>query len=332
MANRKRLFSMIAALSLTAVIVISSFFLSERNKRFTVTEKSVIAMGTVVTEKIYSEKHGTEIADITSIINGLEDTISWRKEGSAVAVLNKDGRVQNKYLGEVIYDMQSLSRLTEGKFDLTIGRISRLWSIGEENERVPSEKEIREALKTVGTDKVQAQGYTLTVSDGTLLDFGAIGKGYACDLIYAYLLGTDTKGAVVSVGGSIVAYGDYNKKGDKWRIAITHPREEGKYLGVISLDEGFVSTSGDYERYFEKDGKRYHHILDATTGYPSDSGLISVTVVAESGVMSDALSTACLLVGEKKAIEILEGAGASAILVDEGLNIITVGEIEFEKQ
>ena len=255
-----------------------------------------------------------------------------RKESSAIGILNKDGKVQNKYLGEVIYDMQSLSRLTEGKFDLTVGKVSRLWNIGEENERVPSENEIEEALKTVGTDKVQAQGYTLTADDGTLLDLGAIGKGYACDLIYTYLSDTEAEGAIVSVGGSIVAYGKYNAKGDKWRIAVTHPRDEEKYLGVISIDEGFVSTSGDYERYFEKDGKRYHHILDATTGYPSESGLISATVVAKSGVMSDALSTACLLVGEKKAIEILEGAGASAVLVDENLNITTVGEIEFEQQ
>ncbi len=332
MASRKRLISMIFALSLTALIIISVIFLSERDKKFTLTEKNVIAMGTVVTEKIYGDNPGTAIKDIGSIINGLEDMISWRKENSAVGILNKEGRVQNKYLGEVIYDMQSLSRLTEGKFDLTVGAVSRLWNIGEENERVPSEAEIKEALKTVGTDKIQAQGYTLSVNEGTLIDFGAIGKGYACDLVYNYLSQTDINGAIISVGGSIAAYGDYNKKGDKWRIAITHPREADKYLGVLSLDEGFVSTSGDYERYFEKDGKRYHHILDATTGYPSDSGLISVTVVAESGVISDALSTACLLVGEKKAIEILEGAGASGVLVDESLNITTVGEIEFEKQ
>lgn len=332
MANKKRLISMVAAVFLTFLLVISVVVISERSKSFNITEKSIIAMGTVVTEKVYSEKPSAAIKDIGDIINGLENTISWRKEDSAVGILNKEGKVQNKYLGEVIYDMQALSRLTEGKFDLTIGAVSRLWNIGEENERIPTEEEIRNALKTVGTDKVQAQGYTLRVDEGTLVDFGAIGKGFACDLIYNYLLNTDINGAVVSVGGSIVAYGDYNKKGDNWRIAVSHPRDDKKYLGVISLDEGFVSTSGDYERYFEKDGKRYHHILDATTGYPSESGLISVTVVAESGVMSDALSTACLLAGEKKAIEILEGAGASAILVDENLNITTVGEIEFEQQ
>ena len=332
MTNKKRIISMASAVVLTALIVLSLIFLSEQNKKFTLTEKSVIAMGTVVTEKIYSETPGTAIKDITDLINGLEDTISWRKENSAVALLNKNGNVKNKYISEVVSDMKKLSVLTDGKFDLTVGKVSRLWNIGEESQRVPSEKEIKEALKTVGTDKVQINGDTLTVSDGTLLDLGAIGKGFACDLIYAYLQGTEIDGAIVSVGGSIMAYGDYNKKGDKWRVAITHPRKTDKYLGIISFDSGFVSTSGDYERYFEEDGKRYHHILDATTGYPSESGLISVTVVADSGIMSDALSTACLLAGKEKATEILESMGASAILVDESLNITTVGEIDFEKQ
>ena len=228
MANRKRLISMVAAVFLTFLLVISVVVISERSKSFNITEKSIIAMGTVVTEKVYSEKPSAAIKDIGDIINGLENTISWRKEDSAVGILNKEGKVQNKYLGEVIYDMQALSRLTEGKFDLTIGAVSRLWNIGEENERIPTEEEIRNALKTVGTDKVQAQGYTLRVDEGTLVDFGAIGKGFACDLIYNYLLNTDINGAVVSVGGSIVAYGDYNKKGDNWRIAVSHPRDDKK--------------------------------------------------------------------------------------------------------
>lgn len=332
MANKKRLITMILSVFLTVVIILAVFFISDRNKRFPLTEKSIVAMGTVVTEKIFSENPGTAIKDITAVINGLEDMISWRKDTSAVAELNRNGSVNNKYLGEILPTMQSLSRLTDGRFDLTVGAVSRLWSIGEEGERIPSEKEIKKALKTVGTDKVQSTGYTLTVSEGTQLDLGAIGKGFACDLVYNYLCAADIDGAIISVGGSVVAYGDYNKKGDKWRIAVTHPRDEKAYLGVISLDSGFVSTSGDYERYFEKDGKRYHHILDAKTGYPAESDLISVTVVAESGIISDALSTACLVVGEKKAIEILEGAGASGVLVDKNLNITTVGEIEFEQQ
>lgn len=330
MNGKKRIIALLAAVIIT-VSLTATLVISERNRRFVLTEKNSVAMGTIVSQKIYGDQPGTAIKDINSIINGLEDMISWRKEDSAVAILNKEGKVQNKYLGEVICDMQALSRLTEGRFDLTIGKVSRLWSIGEEGERIPTQKEIELALRTVGTDKIKAQGYTITAQKGTQLDLGAIGKGFACDLVYNYLSQTKVEGAIISVGGSVVAFGNYNKSGDKWRIAVTHPRDEESYLGVISLDEGFVSTSGDYERFFEKDGKRYHHILDATTGYPSESDLISVTVVAKSGIKSDALSTACFVAGKKKAIEILEGSGASAVLVDKELNITTVGEIEFEQ-
>ena len=98
------------------------------------------------------------------------------------------------------------------------------------------------------------------------------------------------------------------------------------------MDEGFVSTSGDYERYFEKDGRRYHHILDATTGYPAETDIISVTVVCDSGIVSDALSTACFILGEENSLDLLSEYNASAVFVDKDMNISTVGEIDFEKQ
>lgn len=332
MKSKKRVLTLLAAVLITAAVVGTLVFVSGRNERFKLTEKNIVAMGTIVSEKIYGDNPGTSINDIGSIINGLEDMISWREASSDISSLNQNGSVENKYLAEILPDMLSLSRKTEGKFDLTVGAVGRLWSIGEEGERIPSAGEINKALKTVGTEKLKTNGYTLTVDEGTQVDLGAIGKGFACDLVYNYLSSTDTDGAIISVGGSVVAYGNYNKKGDKWRIAVNHPRDEESFLGIISIDEGFVSTSGDYERYFEKDGKRYHHILDATTGYPAETDLISATVVAKSGILSDALSTACFLLGSEKGAELLEEYGASGVLVDKDLNITIVGEIEFEQQ
>ena len=145
-----------------------------------------------------------------------------------------------------------------------------------------------------------------------------------------YFDSSNMQGAVVSVGGSILAWGDYNKSGDKWKIAVSHPRNEGEYLGVHSIDEGFVSTSGDYERYFEENGKRYHHIIDATKGYPAETDVISVTVVCDSGLLSDALSTACFILGEEMSVPLLEKYDASAIFVDKDMDISVVGDIEFE--
>jgi thiamine biosynthesis lipoprotein len=129
-------------------------------------------------------------------------------------------------------------------------------------------------------------------------------------------------GAVISVGGSIVTYGQKDD-GSDWSVAIAGPRsEEGDYLGILSVSgDKFVSTSGDYEKYFIKDGKRYHHILDPDTGYPAESGLISTTVLCDSGLLSDGLSTACFVLGAEKALDLLEEYGAEGILVDEEKNI-----------
>ncbi len=288
-------------------------------------------MDTVITEKIYGENSSTLISPVFNIVTGLDETINRFDENSAVYRLNTEGKTSDKSVTEIISSVIKISEDVDGAFDITVGDLSDLWSIGKEGEKIPSEKEIEAALRDIDYSKVRIEGSTV-YSDGGQIDLGAVGKGFACDLIKAYLSSVGAEGAVVSVGGSILAYGDYNKKGDEWSIAIRHPRSENEFLGIISLDEGFVSTSGDYERYFEKDGKRYHHIFDARTGMPATSGLVSVTVVADSGILSDALSTACFIVGAEKGKYLIEKYGASAIFVDEEMNITTVGEIDFEKQ
>lgn len=333
MMNKSKVIKIVLSVFAVIIIVCAVLFVTDRSKRFEMTEKSIIAMDTVVTEKIYAtEDSATYIKAVGEIINGLEDKISRYEASSAVSALNKGEKVSESSLTAVIDTLKSISEETDGAFDITVGKLVDLWGIGEDNEQVPDSKEINKALETVDyTALKEKEGYLILEGEGQL-DLGAIGKGYACDMLKAYLSSTDVKGAVISVGGSILAYGDYNKKGDKWNVAVRHPRSESGYLGIISLDEGFVSTSGDYERYFEKDGVRYHHIFDANTGYPASSGLISVTVVAESGILSDALSTACFILGEEKGTELLEKYNASAVFVDEDMNITTVGEIEFESQ
>lgn len=320
-------------ISVTAVVLVLclSFFLYSREKRYDFTEKSFISMDTVVTEKIYGENTGVFIAPVFNIVTGLDETISRFNEESAVYSLNTKGETSDKSVLQIIDGVKTVSDDVDGAFDITVGGLSDLWSIGKEGERIPTEKEIADVLRDIDYKKIRIENGTIYYEDG-VVDLGAVGKGFACDLIKSYLSSEKVRGAVVSVGGSILAYGDYNDKGDKWSIAIRHPRSESEFLGVIRLDEGFVSTSGDYERYFEKDGKRYHHIFDARTGMPASSGLVSVTVVADSGLLSDALSTACFIVGEEKGKALIEKYGASAIFVDEEMNIITVGEIDFEKQ
>lgn len=331
MKSKGRILKFIVSVTAVVLVLCLSLFLYSREKRYDFTEKSFISMDTVVTEKIYGKNTSVFIAPVFNIVTGLDETISRFNEESAVYSLNTKGETSDKSVLQIIDGVKTVSDDADGAFDITVGGLSDLWSIGKEGERIPTEKEISDALESIDYKKIRIENGTVYYEDG-IIDLGAVGKGFACDLIKAYLSSENVKGAVVSVGGSILAYGDYNDKGDKWSIAIRHPRSESEFLGVIRLDEGFVSTSGDYERYFEKDGKRYHHIFDARTGMPASSGLISVTVVADSGLLSDALSTACFIVGEEKGKALIEKYGASAIFVDEEMNIITVGEIDFEKQ
>ncbi len=331
MKSKNRILKALLSIFLTSVLILSVFFITERNRRFEYGEKNTVAMGTVLTQKIYSERAGQHISHITSIVNSLENVISWRREDSIVALMNKGETVENASLAEVLNKCAELSQSSDGAFDVTVGDVSRLWSIGEENERIPSEAEIKAELENVGSENIKIENGAVSLASGCSVDLGAVGKGLACDYIMNYLKASDDiSGAVVSVGGSNVAYGDYNKAGDKWRIAVRHPRNENEYLGVISLDEGFVSTSGDYERYFEEKGTRYHHILDARTGYPASSGLISVTVVCDSGLLSDALSTACFILGEEESKALIEKYNAAAIFVNEKTEISVVGEVDFE--
>lgn len=314
-----------------SALLLSAIYVSDREKRFEYSEKSTVAMGTVLTQKIYSSEGAQCVSDIINVVNSLENIISWRKEDSHIAQLNKNGSIENAALASVFKECIRISQASEGAFDITVGELSRLWSIGEQGERVPGKKEIERVLKNIGYENIKIEGNKITLTSDCLIDLGAVGKGLACDMVKSYLLSCDDiDGAVVSVGGSNVVFGRYNKAGDKWKIAVRHPRSENEFLGIISLDEGFVSTSGDYEKYIIEDGVRYHHISDANTGYPAQSGLISVTVVCDSGLLSDALSTACFVLGREKGGALIEKYGAAGIFVDEQLNISTVGDIDFE--
>ena len=189
---------------------------------------------------------------------------------------------------------------------------------------MPEQTELDDLLKDVGYQKVSLDGYKVTLEKGTTLDLGATGKGIGCDVVSDFLkTQKDVSGMILNLGGSsVMVYGE-KPDGSEWKVAVTDPRDvEGEYLGAITLEGGeFLSTSGDYEKYFIEDGKRYHHILDPKTGYPVWNGLDSVTVVCNSGLLADGLSTACFVLGMEDAQSLLEKYNAEAVFVDEDKNV-----------
>lgn len=331
MSKKKKILCIVLSGVLLAAAVAGIIIFSFFKKDFNVEQKSGFSMGSVVTIKLYGDDTFKKLETVKNGIDNLEKIISAKLDSSAVSSLNKNKTVQNAVCSEIVSKCRKISEMSLGAFDLSIAPLSSLWDFDDGKNEVPSASEIKKALALVDFEKIQADSKNVTIKKGQSLDLGAVGKGAACDAAKAYLEKSGVKGAVVSVGGSILAFGKRNRLGDSWRIAVRHPRQENAYIGVISLSEGFVSTSGDYEKYFEKDGVRYHHILNANTGYPADSGLSSVTVVCNSGLLSDALSTACFILGEEKSKALLDEYSAAAIFVDKELNVSVYGDVDFEK-
>ena len=293
------------------------------------------AMGTVISQNIYGGDGEETAAQVLDLIKKLENQISWRIDNSSVAAINRAAGTEavvevEEDLAEWITLCQQVYEKSGGALDLTVGPASRLWDIGGENPHVASEEEIEKILPMIDGSSLIVNGnqITFTTEDGQL-DLGAVGKGIACDVIKEYLeekYGTGIDGTF-SAGGSVLIYGSKPNK-EPWKIGIQDPRgEDGSYMGALSLgneESGSVcvSTSGDYEKYIEEDGVRYHHILNPKTGAPAESDLISVTVISQSGLLSDALSTACFVSGTDEALKIAEEFGAEVILINQEKEVI----------
>lgn len=299
------------AVCLSLIIGIIVFDIAKKSKEY---QTTTVAMGTIINIRLFGPD-GEETAQLViENINETERALLSRNETSSdVDRINKSPNTSVSVSYEtvdIIEKALEVSQKSGGVFDITVGEITKLWDFEAENPTVPTKEEIEKHLPHVGSASVEITETTVRIDNGQSLDLGAVGKGAACDRIKTLLETTKTDSAVISVGGSLLLYGDR-----EFKIGIANPENSQTTLGTLELSEVFISTSGNYEKCFEADGKTYHHILDATTGYPADSRLASVTVVCDSGVLSDALSTACYILGYEDSLALLNEYNAQAVFV-----------------
>lgn len=316
-----------------ALCMFLSFLSGCTGKQAEPSKRTDTAMGTIVSQTVYVTEQGeAELTEeIMSLIRNLEENmLSWRLPTSEIYQVNtraargEEGISLSGELYQIIGTCLTLSAASEGAFDISLGKVIRLWNIdewsqnGETGYKLPAQEDISEALSHRGSDDVSLQGNSLYLPAGVQLDLGAVGKGIALQRILDYLEEQPDKprGAVISVGGSVLTYGE-KPDGDSWRVGILNPFDTSENLGYLSLTgQWCISTSGDYERFVEVDGIRYHHIIDPATGYPAQSGVSSVTVLTKDGLLSDALSTACFVLGVEKGSRLAEEFDAEVLFVD----------------
>ena len=201
------------------------------------------------------------------------------------------------------------AQISGGAFDPTVGPLVSLWEIGGGNPRVPSQAEIEQVLPLVNWHNVELDAQTRSVfltRRSMSLDLGAIAKGYAADEAAAIIKRAEINRAIIDLGGNIVVLGE-RKDGNLWRVGVQNPNENrNEYIGILQITERSVVTSGIYERFFEEEGIRYHHIFSPSTGYPADNGLLSVTITAPNSMDADALSTSVFALGFVRGSALIE--------------------------
>ncbi|WP_033120712.1 FAD:protein FMN transferase [Oscillibacter sp. ER4] len=302
--------------------------------------RTVYAMDTVMNLTVYGENAAAALESAEKELHTLDEAVLSRTaEGSELYALNaSNGETvecgADDILPALIETALAISEATDGAFDPTLAPVLDAWGFTKDLRRVPSADELAALLAHTGRDKVAleetADGYSVALSDGAQLDLGGIAKGYAADLLRAQLEKEGVTSATLDLGGDVFVMGK-KSDGSDWRIAVKDPGDTESYLGIVSASDAFIVTSGVYERYFEENGVRYHHILDPKTGSPAESGLVSVTVMCKNGAWADALSTACFVLGADGALALRDDLAAQGtnfeliFVTDDGRVLYTGG-------
>jgi thiamine biosynthesis lipoprotein len=303
-------------------------------------EDEFFGMGTVITNKVYGEHAEDAIRAARDETDRLEGILSRFIPASDIGRLNAAAGTGCVQLSPEAYEVLSwavrFSECSRGRFDITVAPLIALWSEAKEIRRPPVKERIAETLKLVNyTDVIldggdSAERTAMLRRAGQAVDLGGIGKGFAADRILDTYRTLGITSAFTNFGGNVAVLGT-KPDGSPWNIGIQHPRKADSLIGAISVTDRSVVTSGDYQRYFTgADEKRYHHILDPECGYPAESGLISATVVCQSSMAADALSTALFVTGIKNGFDKVLGMlgcfpGAEAVLIDINMTIYVTG-------
>lgn len=276
---------------------------------------------TVVTITLYGSENSKYIDECFEICKTYENMLSRTVKDSEISQINNNigsfVEVSDDTL-ELINKGIYYSELSGGKFDITIGGLSSLWNFNSENPRVPDKADINNALQSVGYKKLRVDNNNVMLnSKETILDLGGIAKGFIADKLKEYLLSEKIDSGIINLGGNILLVGS-KPDGSNYKIGIKKPfSDTGENSAIMNIHDKSIVSSGNYERYFYEDGKLYHHILDTDTGYPVDNNLYSVSIISDSSVDGDGLSTTCFLLGIDKGMELIESLdNIEALFID----------------
>lgn len=285
-------------------------------------------MDTIVEYKLYGKNAAAAKGAIEEELSGIESRMSMYLPGSEIAKLNENAGRGYVSLSEDTYELLSrcvqFGEASGGAFDVTIAPLTAAWGVTSDHPQVPDGVRI-ETLRAL----VDYRDILLNPTDrsamlrreGQAVDVGGVAKGYACDAARRVAKAYGIESGYISIGGNIMAIGE-KPGGEPFKFGVRDPRGGGNdYIAVMTLPDSTMATSGDYERYFERDEVRYHHILDPATGYPADTGLMSVSVVSPDGAYADSMSTCLFIKGRDYVLANLNALDCGLVVIDRDRNV-----------
>ncbi len=284
------------------VAIITSILVSDDEK---VTTKNIFTFDTLGEITLY-DADDSLASDITDQSDKLNDKLDGFDESSSLSLLNQTRESDDPDLYSIIEQSVSLYK-KYGEVDITLGELIYLWDINSDSPSVPQDDEISAALSTSGIDNISLSDGKISLSGDTSLELGSVAKGYLLNELKE-TLSDRCDSALINLSSSILLYGDR-----EFSIGVKNPSDEDDILATLKLSDTSVSTSGGYERYFEADGVTYSHILDAETGYPAASDILSVTVICDDALTGDFLSTALFIKGSDELLKIAEQLESDSI-------------------
>ncbi len=319
--NSKSGLSIIISIFATLAIALYFFLTAGNNEP---KSKTVYLMNTYMVFETYGRNAENANADIEKLISDYDGLFAVNNEQSDISKINTHAGTFAEVSSEtakLISEACNLSEITNGMLDISVYPIVKAWGFTEEKYRVPSHDELGALLEYVDYSKINVSDGMVKIPEGMMVDLGAVAKGYACDKAVEILKSYNVKSSMLNLGGNVYCLGK-NPEGRAWNVGIKSPFDDNSVIGYVTVSDKSVVTSGSYERYFEEDGVRYWHIMDPSTGYPADSGLRSVTIIADSSLYADALSTAIFVGGSEMAKRLQSARGDFEYVLVNSDNII----------
>lgn len=319
----KYLLFALASCALLCGIVVAA---NRKAQEYQLSVSTSFIMDTVVEQKLYGKHSQQATAEIERRLREYEQQYSMYVPTSQISRINeqagKDYTEVSQQCLALLEKAIEVSAQSAGLFDITVAPLTQLWDITAENPRVPQPQAIEQAKQLVDYRDILIDGNRVMLRyPGQAIDLGAVAKGASCAIVRQVAQEYEIKTGYVSVGGNLIVLGN-DPQGEDFRFAIRDPQgDASEYIATLSLTGSTMATTGAYERWFEQDGKRYHHILDPRTGYPAESDLLSVSVISEDGMLADCMSTALFIEGKQAALQRMQEEDYQLVIVDTEGNI-----------